>query len=288
MTFKNPIKSISTKKFSVSIFTLILFFVSYYFGFLNLLVISYAITALHEAAHIFVAKRLGININKIEVLPFGITMKLDRECVLNPDDEIKIALAGPLCNIISVFILCKTECDFKYAISVSAVMGIFNLLPVLPLDGGRVLRAVLVKKFGYIKASKIILTLSRTVALIIILSGIYILYLTKFNFSVLLIGGFLIANITEERQNINTVIMKDILYGRKKLKNLAKLPGRILTVSENDRANKVLLKLTYDKYCIIYVVDDNMEIAKTFTETWFVEHIPIFGINSEMKKFVVL
>lgn len=288
MTQKIRKKTINIKKFSINIFTFLLFFVSYIFGYFRLLAVSYTITALHESAHIFMAKRLGVSIKKVEILPFGITMKLDGACVLNPNDEIKIALSGPVCNILLSLILYCTGRDFEYAIIVSLVMGIFNLIPVLPLDGGRVLRAVFVKKFGYIKASKIVLTLTVCFSLAIILFGIFILFLTKFNFSVLLIGGFLTANITEERQNINTVIMKDILYCRKKLKNLSDLPGKILAVNEDEKANKVLQKLTYDKYFIIYVIDEDTKIIKTFTETWFVEHIPNVGINSEMKKFVTL
>jgi Zn-dependent protease len=111
---------------------------------------------LHELAHSLVALRFGIDIPSITLFVFGGVSRLGRE-VTKPDVEFKIAIAGPLmsfalalvCAGIRLLISPFGETPsllgavFGYLALVNGVLGFFNLLPGFPLDGGRVLRAVL-------------------------------------------------------------------------------------------------------------------------------------------------
>jgi len=285
MNLNKPIKF---KKLEINLWCIILFAVGFYFRFFDILLIAYTITAIHEFAHILTAKMCDVKIDGVEVLPFGITMRIAKNCINNTSSEVKIAIAGPVSNfLISYFVYGFYEGMYKdYIITASLAMGLFNLLPVLPLDGGRVLRALLVKKYGHIRAANITFNISYVSVFFILAGGLYALYLTKFNFSFLLIGGFLIANITEERKNANMIIMKDILYSRKKLLEKGVSQGDLLIAEEDEKAKNILKKLSYDRYYIIKIVDNHMGIIKTVTETELIEYMAIYGMNITLKKIV--
>ena len=281
-------KPIKFKKLEVHIWTILLFAVGLIFDFFEVLVIAYGITALHETAHILTAKRCGVKTEAVEVMPFGITMRVSKECIANTTDEIKISVAGPLSNFLIVYLVYGFYGGAykEYIIITSLAMGIFNLLPALPLDGGRIMRAILVKKAGHIRATTIALKITKITSAFVVLSGLYILFRSGFNFSFLLIGGFLIANLTEERKNANMIIMKDILFSRKKLSEKGTARAEILAADLNESAKKMLGKLSYDKYYLVNVVDSRMEVIKTLTETEVIENMAVYGMNITFKKIV--
>lgn len=288
MTLKLLTRPIKIKKLEINLWCIVLFGVGFYFRFFDVLLIAYTITAIHECAHIFVAKMCGTEIDGVEILPFGITMRVAQNYIKDTMREIKIALAGPVSNfLIAYFTYGFYDGVYReYIITVSLVMGIFNILPALPLDGGRILRALLVKKMGHIRAANMALNISYGLGFLIFGAGLYALYITKFNFSFLLIGGFLIANITEERKNANMIIMRDILYSRKKLSQNGVAQGEMLVAEESEKAKNILKMLSYDRYYIINIVDNHMRIIKSITETELIELMAIYGMNICMKKFV--
>ena len=104
LNLKNLLKPIKIKKIELHLSAVLLLVVALRLRFLNQLAISYVITALHEIAHIFVAHRLGVKIRGVEVLPFGITMRLEDSGIKKPKDEIRVSLAGPLCNLVVAYL----------------------------------------------------------------------------------------------------------------------------------------------------------------------------------------
>ena len=281
-------RPIKIKKLEIHLLTILLFSVGLFFDFFEVLFTAYGITAIHETAHILTAKKCGVKIDAVEILPFGITMRVSKECITNTSDEIKISLAGPLSNFLTAYLVYGFYGgEYKeYIIITSLAMGIFNILPALPLDGGRIMRAIFVKKAGHIWATTIALKITRILSILIALSGIYILYKTGFNFSFLIIGGFLIANLTEERKKANMIIMKDILFSRKKLSEKGVESAEVLVAEINESAKKILERLSYDRYYFVNVVDSRMEVIKTLTETEIIENMAVYGMNITFKKIV--
>lgn len=269
---------------------LVLFLIAFGFGFLRRLSIAYVITALHECAHILTARRLGIKIEKTEILPFGITARLCNEGIKNPWDEVVVALSGPLCNLLIAYLsFCLSEGWWQnYIFYTSLVIGVFNLIPALPLDGGRVLKAIMVSCFGCIRGYGIAMRVTAVFGVAIVLFGIWVFYVTGFNFSFLLIGAFLIANITEETKASKIVVMKDILYSRQKLKESPCQRCGVLVVTDEENAWRVLWSLTYNRYYIINIADGEGKILRTITETAFVQGLGVWGTNIPMRKFVGL
>ncbi len=109
----------------------------------------FVIVLLHELGHVTAARWYGWRVRKIELLPFGGVAEIDEWGNTEPRTEIVVALAGPMVNAILIAIGWSFQ---KLGIWSSAwtaffvysnlVIGGFNLLPVWPLDGGRVLQTV--------------------------------------------------------------------------------------------------------------------------------------------------
>ncbi len=159
----------------------------------------------HEMSHSFVAKRNGIQINRITLFIFGGVAEMSED-VTSPRVEFKMALAGPLmtfflAGVFGGFLALAYALDagpvivapLFYLTSLNVFIGIFNLLPGFPLDGGRVLRSVLWKVTGDLrKATRAASVGGQVVGALIAGWGVYLL-LTEFFISgiwLLLIGGF--------------------------------------------------------------------------------------------------
>jgi stage IV sporulation protein FB len=139
----------------------------------------------HEFAHSFVARRLGIAVHEIELYPIGGMSKIER-MPDNPGKELKIALAGPATSVVIgltfLAVTAITEAGVPRFDLVGGpmpirvgwfnlVIGAFNLLPALPLDGGRALRALFEAREGPLVATHHAARIARRLAWVLILVG---------------------------------------------------------------------------------------------------------------------
>ncbi|MBE5040389.1 M50 family metallopeptidase [Ructibacterium gallinarum] len=231
------------------------------------------ITALcHEAAHIIAGKCLGIDVSGITLLPFGVCARLKEPFIKSPAKEIIMASAGPLCNcIIAIALYCIYRllpfAWIPYAITVNlAIMGM-NLLPCLPLDGGRILRAALTLGSDAITAGQTTLRISRFFSAVLLCISGLLLITAQFNFSLILIGVFLLGNLYSEQRNFSKQTIREILYYKEKLEENTLNRTTTLTAYAKLPARMLLRHLSYHRYYIIQVVDEHQRIIKTVTES---------------------
>lgn len=116
---------------------------------------------LHEFGHVLMARHYGIATESVTLFCLGGVAKLEREPE-NPWQDMSISLTGPLTNFLIAslvslgFWIAGYQSPFwKEVWIANTVMGLFNLIPAFPLDGGRILRAALAVRYGQIKATKI-------------------------------------------------------------------------------------------------------------------------------------
>lgn len=143
---------------------------------------------MHEYGHALAARRYGIRTRDITLLPIGGVARLER-MPDRPMQELWVALAGPAVNVgilalLLVWMLIRGEgwgrldLDLTQGslttrlLVVNGMLVVFNMIPAFPMDGGRVLRAMLALKMEYARATQIAATLGQGIALVFAFFGL--------------------------------------------------------------------------------------------------------------------
>lgn len=136
-------------------------FILVYFGWSGQFCVYMLTLCIHEYAHYFVAKKCGYKLNKVVFMPYGAGIGGNSQ-IINPTHEILIAVAGPIVNFVCVIVCVALwwifpqtyfyTFDFVFS---SFALGAFNLIPVFPLDGGRVAICYFIKKTNKLMVYKI-------------------------------------------------------------------------------------------------------------------------------------
>lgn len=288
---RNPFRK--QRRFRISPFFLPVIFFVFCCGFLREYLMMFFLMLCHELAHLLALWKREIKVHSISLEPFGINIRLQTELIQNPDDEIIMALAGPLCNLGMALTLLlfkgssgiwNRELSFLYAANISCAL--VNLLPAVPLDGGRVLRAFLSKFIGYIKAYYFCEKLTRFLSLLLIACGVWLFFLTRFNFSVCLIGCFLYGNLFVEKNHLRLYLMREIADYKKRQKVVESMPVSGIAVNQNVSARKMLNQLCHNRYYLITVLD-GIQIIGTLTEGELIDGMIRKGANVKMKELVI-
>jgi len=156
---------------------------------------------LHELGHAMAAKRFGIETAHITMYPFGGVAAI-KGMPEDPDQELVIALAGPAVNfvLVAAFGLAWGAFGGRFLVAmigVNLMMGLFNLIPALPMDGGRVLRALLARRMGWVPASMLAIRIGRGFAWAFLVLGV-----AFFHPGLFMIGGFLHVALNAEKQRL--------------------------------------------------------------------------------------
>ncbi len=147
-------------KLKINVLTYLLALVMTALGYFIELLSYFVAVILHELAHAMTAKRLGYAMTELRLMPYGAAIVGDVSA-LAPTEEIKIALAGPLVSIALALLTAAGWWLVPQSYSVTEIfarvnlcLALTNLLPVYPLDGGRILLAVLSLKVNRARAYK--------------------------------------------------------------------------------------------------------------------------------------
>jgi Zn-dependent protease/predicted transcriptional regulator len=155
----------------------------------TLFVVSFFICILlHEFGHITMARRFGVRTPDVILLPIGGVARLER-IPEEPTQELLIALAGPAVTLAIIVLLLLTTVATGHPLAfrdplsehvpftirlmvVNAWVLLFNLIPAFPLDGGRVLRALLARRIGLARATRIAGSIGQAFAVLLGLWGV--------------------------------------------------------------------------------------------------------------------
>ncbi len=144
------------------------------------MVLLFLCVLLHEFGHIFTARAFGVTTPYVTLLPIGGVAQLER-IPEEPWQEFLVAIAGPLVNVAITLLLvfiggahlttsaAAAVDNMQIAMidrlaAVNLFLALFNLIPAFPMDGGRVLRAALASKLGYVRATEIAAAIGQFVA----------------------------------------------------------------------------------------------------------------------------
>ena len=144
------------------------------------LFIIFTCVVLHELGHCLTARKFCIEVHRILLTPIGGIAQFSR-MPRDPKQELLITVAGPAVNFGIVAILFVMEGfttrgllpqnpfepnPIEILFVFNLVMGVFNLLPIFPMDGGRIFRAAMASKFSYLLSTRIAFEVARALALV--------------------------------------------------------------------------------------------------------------------------
>lgn len=189
----------------------------------------FATVLLHELGHALAAKRYKINTKDITLLPIGGLARLE-SIPEKPKEEFVVAIAGPAVNvalalITRLFISIPNEDELIVSLEkginadnffltffiVNIWLAIFNLIPAFPMDGGRVLRAILAMRFQRHIATKIAARIGQVFALGFIILGFYVNPFLIFIGIFIMLGAQAEADYTQSKSMLHGFKVRDVL-----------------------------------------------------------------------------
>jgi stage IV sporulation protein FB len=176
------------------------------------MLILFACVLAHEFGHILAARRYGIRTPEVTLWPIGGIASLER-IPDKPREELIVALAGPAVNVVIATVLIfglgarlsgdtVAEVDNPTAslaarvAAANIVLVVFNLIPAFPMDGGRVLRALLAMRMSYAEATRIASRIGQGAAFLFALAGLFL------NPMLIIIGLFIYLAASAESQHV--------------------------------------------------------------------------------------
>lgn len=255
-------------------------------GMLGKVLVVFAAIVCHELAHAGTAHLLGFKVREIELLPFGGVARIDRLNEAAPVQDMLIAVAGPVCSLVLAAIAYIGMTEFAYRqeelrffLQVNMMLACFNLLPALPLDGGRILRAWLSQFWDYTRATAAVVKISKVVSFCLIGYSVGDFIVTStINATFIGAGIFLFAAARVEAKVAGFRVMRVLAHKKELLTARGIMPTAHYTALNTMTIKEVIRLFHPEQYYIVIVVDENLAVQGQITETELWEAMTAKGI----------
>jgi len=241
---------------------------------------------LHEMAHAVVAVIFGVRVTRVELLPFGGQAVIEDIMALRPEKEIMVALAGPAVSLLlagAAFFWRQVPLvnTFLYA---NLFLALFNLLPALPLDGGRFLRSALSTLFGFKRATNYVATLGMGLGGLLTLIGVIgCAYQQPLAVNPLVMGVVLVLAARREKQMLYYSFVRYLLGKQGILEKEGQISARAMIARENAPLKQVLAHISPHEYLLVLVSQEGGKVVEVLTEEQLVDQYINLGPGQQVK-----
>jgi len=250
----------------------------------------FACVVLHELGHSLVAQRFGVKVRDITLWPIGGVARME-DIPRKPWQELVMAIAGPAVNFIIAAVLAVLAVSLLavgalgdimrlpelmrepawqtlllYLLVTNLSLGLFNLIPAFPMDGGRVLRALLAMVLPYVQATRIAVVVGQGLALVLGLAGLLI----PGQYALMLIAVFIFFGAGQEGQ---TAAARELLSSLR-VRQAASRNTR--TVSPSDRLSHVV-DLTLSTHQADFMVIEGGELVGVLSRAVVLDALRRYG-----------
>ncbi|NMM64543.1 metalloprotease [Clostridium sp. P21] len=259
-------------------------------GYKGKLMYAFFIVIIHESVHYLTAKHYKFTGFGVELIAFGASLKFKELDDATPREDLIISLSGPVSNLILAVIFYFINKQFNsnetyMLFAGNLAIGLFNLIPAFPLDGGRILRDILYFKHSYRKANKLMINISIVIGAFLMF--IYILLFLKGinNFNIGIIGLFIIISSFKEKERISYIIMGDIIKKKYKFINKGYIENKNICVYYKKDLLGVMGLFDKNKYNMFTVLDNDMKVVDIIYEEDIIEGLKLYG-NITLEEFM--
>lgn len=244
-------------------------------GYFLELVTLFGIVIIHETGHVVAAKWYGWKVTEVQLFPFGGVATVEEPDSAASRQEMVVALAGPLQNafMIGIAVLMlnaglweKAWAD--YFIRANLIIGVFNLMPVLPLDGGRIVQALLSRRYAYYRTLIACVWLSLAISAVLLAVSVHRLTERGIDLNLFVISVFLLISNWFAYKHVYYRFIR-FLVGREQRTDQMLRRGnaaRPIAVGSDYESMAVAKMLKREQYHLIYVIDGSGAIRKVLPE----------------------
>jgi len=269
------------------------FYEAFYTFFIVLFLFVFVV--FHELAHSIVARRYDIKVRKIVLYPIGGVSEIE-EIPDNPAQEWRMAVAGPLTSLVFGFAILavslaltpnllpyvftlSTTGDVLFDLAVlNILLGLFNLIPAFPMDGGRVFRALLAERMKFSDATRYAVNIGKIFGIAMVIIGFV------FNFLLVLVGLFVYLGASEEGEQ---TIVSTKLAGVRVRDVMQSEIGRVNPQQTITEALEVMFKNRYHDVLVekdgvfegIVTWNELMKVTPDQRDTLRIEQMPLARIS---------
>lgn len=218
---------------------------------------------------------IGIEPKYIAFFPFGVNLRIKSRIIYSISDEIILYMSGPLFNAVlalfsQIFLTKYSYGRLFYWNNIG--LFLFNLLPVLPLDGAAVLKRILSDRVGSKCAERSLKSVSYILILILIFIEVTLAIKCSINFSIIFIVIFLTANIFTNTEKYSINFLKELIYIKKKSKKEFSRVD-VYLISEDCDKRKLAENFNASKSYVIMKRNKKGKICEIMTEEDIIDSI---------------
>lgn len=260
------------KKINLIIHPLFVLFAVYFCTFYNFFCfISFCVALIcHEYAHYFVAKKYGFVINNFKLMPYGVQLNLKNK-VMSAKQEFLVSSAGPIFNLILIIVcagiwwLFPEIYNYTYFFAMcNFFLAVYNLLPLLPFDGSKIMLSIAGKFNKRIYCYKWLKILNYIVAISLVVLGVLSIAFSQFNFYYFVLAFFIFcgAFLDDDSAFYENIFA---FFGKR-----AEFPQKVVyyKVNENFELRKIY-SLLNSNYFLVLLVEKNGKIVKVVSQNEF-------------------
>ena len=240
---------------------LLLILIGYFTKTLFPMLLVYLSLVIHELGHIAVGCGFGARVSYIKIMPFGIAMRFSGESGLSPEKRFLVAFSGPVFSIVTGALFGKS-----FLGGANLALGIFNLLPVMTLDGGKMFFIAVSAFAGSIRGYNITKAVSKIVAILLLLLGIAVLWATKFNVSCVLVAAFLIYRLASDCGYGRLSAVRSVLDYKLKKSDGGVFKTKTVSVSMYAPLRRILKHIPERGILLINILDENQHLVTSVSE----------------------
>ncbi|MGI6558795.1 MAG: M50 family metallopeptidase [Limnochordia bacterium] len=277
-------------RFLLNPYFLILLAVLSFVGLLVPTLFIFFLVLLHELGHVIMAQSFGLRVQEVELLPFGGVARIDGLLEADPFVEICVALAGPLTSLflagLSYYLLlieALPSAWLELSLRSNLAIGLVNLLPAMPLDGGRCWRARLTRVMGYREATIRAARLGKGLAIILGCIGTYEFLCHRRYPGLLVMAFFLFYSAGREQGMAIYVLMRSLARKKQELMEKKVIGAQPLVARGTIPLKELIKHLSPQKYSVITVVDEAGRILGSITETEVLDGLLQVGVETPLE-----
>ncbi len=229
----------------------------------------FSIVIMHELGHVFAALAVGWRVQSIELLPFGGVAKVDEWGTTKAKDEMIVALAGPFVNGMMILVgmllfwLGVWEQEWThFFIEANAWIACFNLLPIWPLDGGKILQALLSKWLPYYRTIYFCIIWSSILSFVLLVISL----LLPYQWNLIAISVYLLIENRIAYKRAHYQFIRFLLKKEKERIALGSQKSDTYRLNPNDRIGEVVKLMKKESYHCFQVLDGRQRVVASLSE----------------------